>query len=108
MAEEYRLVGAVHLCLSVDLNNAVEIARELCSRYPDFAINSLIQRIQAGGIAADESGYYIFPMPIHTPFISKLIKGDRACKFSANSPLLRCAVNPKGSCESCQHFESKD
>lgn len=37
---------------------------------------------------------------------SRNVLGDRACKFTANSPLLRCAVNPEGPCEGCQHFEN--
>ncbi|MCC5636311.1 DUF6464 family protein [Nostoc sp. CHAB 5844] len=32
--------------------------------------------------------------------------GDHKCKFNARSPILQCAVNPKGDCGDCQHFES--
>jgi hypothetical protein len=33
--------------------------------------------------------------------------GDRTCKFNANSPYIRCAVNPGvDTCEGCRHYES--
>lgn len=31
--------------------------------------------------------------------------GDVSCKFNAQSPHLRCAINPKGSCEGCKDYE---
>jgi hypothetical protein len=31
------------------------------------------------------------------------IIGDHTCKFNARSPLLRCAINPGGSCDRCMH-----
>lgn len=33
--------------------------------------------------------------------------GDANCKYNARSPFLRCAVNPTGDCENCQHFEKR-
>jgi len=33
------------------------------------------------------------------------IIGDRTCQFNANSPYIRCAVNPQGSCQGCRHYE---
>lgn len=32
--------------------------------------------------------------------------GDSSCKYNALSTKLRCAINPCGPCEGCQHFES--
>lgn len=34
--------------------------------------------------------------------------GDRACKFNAQSSFLRCAVNPSGPCEGCDHFGNEE
>lgn len=31
--------------------------------------------------------------------------GDTSCQFNARSPVIRCAVNPDGPCEGCQHYE---
>ena len=32
--------------------------------------------------------------------------GDRTCKFNANSPYIRCAVNPGvDTCDGCRHYE---
>jgi Family of unknown function (DUF6464) len=31
------------------------------------------------------------------------IIGDPSCRFNVRSPLLRCAINPSGSCEQCPH-----
>ena len=31
--------------------------------------------------------------------------GDSRCKYNALSSKIRCAVNPCGPCEGCQHFE---
>jgi|GEM_PF-3015816 len=33
--------------------------------------------------------------------------GNTNCAFNANSFHIRCAVNPSGPCEGCQHFEAK-
>jgi Family of unknown function (DUF6464) len=29
------------------------------------------------------------------------------CIYRANSPLLKCAVNPLGSCSECSHYEAR-
>jgi hypothetical protein len=34
--------------------------------------------------------------------------GDMSCRFNALSAYIRCAVNPKGPCEGCRHFEQKE
>jgi hypothetical protein len=31
--------------------------------------------------------------------------GDAGCRFNARSELLRCAVNPDGSCKGCRFYE---
>lgn len=31
--------------------------------------------------------------------------GDASCRFSAQSELIRCAVNPAGPCEGCRSYE---
>ncbi|MGL5719468.1 MAG: DUF6464 family protein [Alphaproteobacteria bacterium] len=38
--------------------------------------------------------------------MSKLLQniGNPQCQYNANSYWLRCAVNPKGSCNDCDHF----
>ena len=33
------------------------------------------------------------------------IIGDATCRFSAQSELVRCAVNPSGPCEGCRFYE---
>lgn len=33
--------------------------------------------------------------------------GDITCLYNANSPYLRCTVNPCGPCESCQDYQAK-
>ena len=32
--------------------------------------------------------------------------GDITCQFNARSGYIRCAVNPHGPCQSCQHYQS--
>jgi len=34
--------------------------------------------------------------------------GDARCKFNARSELIRCAVNPMGTCKECQFWEMAD
>ena len=33
------------------------------------------------------------------------IIGDASCRYNARSEILRCAVNPEGSCEGCRFYE---
>lgn len=33
--------------------------------------------------------------------------GDLSCRYNADSPYLRCAVNPSGPCKDCPYYESK-
>ncbi len=34
-----------------------------------------------------------------------LLIGDPTCLYNARSSHLRCAVNPQGPCEGCDHYE---
>ncbi|MGV0027797.1 DUF6464 family protein [Phormidesmis priestleyi] len=38
-------------------------------------------------------------------FEGRWVLGDVTCRFNAHSELIRCAVNPAGLCEQCQHYE---
>lgn len=33
--------------------------------------------------------------------------GDITCNYNAHSPYIRCAVNPDGPCETCNHYQPK-
>jgi hypothetical protein len=33
--------------------------------------------------------------------------GDVSCHYNANSPYIRCAVNPNGPCEDCPYYKTK-
>lgn len=35
------------------------------------------------------------------------IIGDSTCVFNAQSPILRCAVNPRGPCHGCPAYETQ-
>lgn len=37
---------------------------------------------------------------VYLPYI-----GDPTCSYNAQSPYIRCAVNPDGPCENCPHYE---
>lgn len=48
------------------------------------------------------------PVPTETSWVEgKLVLGDANCRFNAHSELIRCAVNPTGSCGDCRHFEAR-
>ena len=40
--------------------------------------------------------------------ITKYFIGDTSCVNNAQSPYLRCAINPEGPCDECPHFEKRD
>lgn len=42
-----------------------------------------------------------------TPVGDRLIIGDPTCRYSAQSELVRCAVNPAGPCQGCLHFQRR-
>lgn len=39
--------------------------------------------------------------------VTKYFIGDTTCINNANSPYIRCAVNPSGPCEGCVHYEQR-
>jgi hypothetical protein len=39
--------------------------------------------------------------------VTKYFIGDTTCINNANSPYIRCAVNPSGPCEGCIHYEQR-
>jgi hypothetical protein len=39
--------------------------------------------------------------------VTKYFIGDTTCVNNANSPYIRCAVNPDGPCEGCVHYEER-
>ncbi len=39
--------------------------------------------------------------------LSKTFDKKKICKYNAGSAFLLCAVNPKGPCEVCSHYEPK-
>ena len=39
--------------------------------------------------------------------ITKYFIGDTSCTNNAQSPYLRCAINPEGPCEECSHYERR-
>ena len=42
----------------------------------------------------------------HRP-ATKYFIGDTSCVNNAQSPYIRCAINPEGPCDECSHFESR-
>lgn len=59
-----------------------------------YRLSSMVIQVQA------------VPMPTETSLIDdRLIIGDASCKYNAHSELLRCAINPLGSCASCHFWE---
>lgn len=41
-------------------------------------------------------------------FDGRWIIGDSTCLYNAQSELLRCAVNPKGPCDQCPHYQGEE
>ena len=39
--------------------------------------------------------------------VTKYFIGDTNCINNAQSPYIRCAINPEGPCDQCSHFESR-
>ena len=35
------------------------------------------------------------------------VVGDATCRFNARSEIIRCAVNPESSCETCRFYEAR-
>ncbi len=48
------------------------------------------------------------PLPDEVSFIGDcIVIGNADCAYSAHSEIMRCAVNPSGPCQGCQHFEPR-
>ena len=39
--------------------------------------------------------------------VTKYFIGDTNCINNAQSPYIRCAINPEGPCDECPHFETR-
>ena len=39
--------------------------------------------------------------------VTKYFIGDNTCVNNARSPYIRCAINPEGPCDDCQHYEKR-
>lgn len=39
--------------------------------------------------------------------VTKYFIGDTSCVNNAQSPYLRCAINPEGPCDECPHYEKR-
>ncbi|WP_275994510.1 DUF6464 family protein [Argonema antarcticum] len=57
-------------------------------------------------IAIERASLTPLVMTPHPPDLQYI--GDRTCKFNANSPYVRCAVNPLGPCQECPHYRSPE
>ena len=40
--------------------------------------------------------------------VTKYFIGDTSCINNAQSPYIRCAINPEGPCEECSHYQKRD
>jgi len=48
------------------------------------------------------------PAPMETSWVKdRLVLGDANCRFNAHSEIIRCAVNPAGTCRECRYFEQR-
>ncbi|PSN17815.1 hypothetical protein C7271_15785 [filamentous cyanobacterium CCP5] len=46
------------------------------------------------------------PMPEQVSRVDhSWVIGEASCRFNARSKLVRCAVNPRGPCEGCNHYQ---
>ena len=39
--------------------------------------------------------------------VTKYFIGDTSCINNAQSPYIRCAINPEGPCDECSHYEKR-
>lgn len=65
---------------------------------PEHALPSAIHMMDARGNRLEVVVYRRYSKPL----------GDPTCRYSANSAVLRCAVNPSGPCDSCTHYQLPD
>ncbi|WP_009631011.1 DUF6464 family protein [Synechocystis sp. PCC 7509] len=46
------------------------------------------------------------PRPTENSLVDgRWVIGDASCRFNARSEILRCAVNPEGTCQGCRFYE---
>jgi Family of unknown function (DUF6464) len=63
-----------------------------------------------GGYCLQKISIYVQKAPKFTDkscFEGRWVIGDASCRFNAKSELVRCAVNPEGSCQNCRYYESE-
>ena len=85
----------------LDLEGKTYTVLERCHRY----------QLRAGQYRLHKISLYVqsAPRPVENSLIDgRWVVGDAVCRFNARSELIRCAVNPLGPCEGCQHFEKDD
>ena len=59
-----------------------------------YQLHTVILYVQVAEITAEQ-----------TLWEGQLVIGDISCRFNARSSLLRCAVNPHGPCDRCDHYQ---
>lgn len=67
-------------------------------------------QLRAGRYQLHKIALYLQAIPENseTDYVHQAwIIGDVTCAFNAQSPLLRCAVNPLGPCQGCAHYQLK-
>jgi hypothetical protein len=67
-------------------------------------------QLEAGRYQMHKIALYVQPFdaPADMNWVEgEWIIGDRNCRFNARSPLIRCAINPSGSCDRCQHWQAE-
>ncbi|HEY9610514.1 DUF6464 family protein [Allocoleopsis sp.] len=123
------LIMDIQLVVNVRQEDAISTARELRDRYPNMSLTEIRESIRAGALRQTPSGrYFISPLWLERNYLRGSMHqaesvadvlnrlatgekleaiGDRACKNNAQSPYLRCAVNPCGPCEECSYFEEE-
>jgi hypothetical protein len=64
--------------------------------------------LKSGRYLLDKITLYVQRFPTLTErslFDGHWVIGDISCLYNARSELLRCAVNPNGSCDRCIHYQ---
>jgi hypothetical protein len=76
------------------------VFEEMIRATEDAIRGALRANISVVGASGTSQGHHLH-LPMHLPI------GNTACTHNAESPHLRCAVNPCGPCEGCPEFEAK-
>lgn len=56
---------------------------------------------------AYDYGNDAYPLGDRRRPVTKYFIGDTTCMNNANSPYIRCAINPEGPCDECVHYEKR-